>query len=57
MDVKTAIETGDAATLAQLLAGDPARADELIRWGENCRISTHPLHYVSDMLFKGVLAK
>lgn len=55
--MKTAIETGDAATLAQLLAGDPARADELIRWGENCRISTHPLHYVSDMLFKGVLAK
>ncbi len=57
MDVKTAIATGDAAALAQLLAGDAARANELIRWGENGRISTHPLHYVSDMLFNGVLAK
>jgi hypothetical protein len=57
MDVKTAIETGDAVALAQLLAGNAALANELIRWGENGRISTHPLHYVCDMLFNGVLPK
>ena len=55
MDVKTAIETGDAAALRRLLADVPARADELIRWGKDCRIATHPLHYVSDMRFEGKL--
>jgi Ankyrin repeats (3 copies) len=57
MDVRTAIRTGDAAALRRLLAEDPARADELIRWGRDCRIATHPLHYVSDMLFNGVLER
>ncbi|HEX7360872.1 MAG TPA: ankyrin repeat domain-containing protein [Bryobacteraceae bacterium] len=57
MDVKTAIETGDAAALRQLLDEVPARANALIRWGKNCRIATHPLHYISDMLFEGKLAK
>jgi hypothetical protein len=57
MDVKTAIETGDAAALRRLLADVPARADELIRWGKDCRIATHPLHYISDMLFEGKLQK
>ena len=57
MDVKTAIETGDAAALRRLLADVPARADELIRWGKDCRIRTHPLHYISDMLFEGTLHK
>ena len=55
MDVKTAIETGDAAALRRLLADVPARADELIRWGKDCRIATHPLHYFSDMRFEGRL--
>ncbi len=55
MDVKTAIEAGDAAALRRLLADVPARADELIRWGKDCRIATHPLHYVSDMRFEGRL--
>ena len=55
MDVKTAIETGDVANLRRLLADVPARADELIRWGKDCRIATHPLHYVSDMRFEGRL--
>jgi uncharacterized protein len=55
MDAKTAIETGDAAALRRLLADVPARADELIRWGKDCRIATHPLHYVSDMRFEGRL--
>lgn len=57
MDVKTAIETGDAVVLRRLLAEVPARADELIRWGKDCRIATHPLHYISDMLFEGKLQK
>ena len=57
MEVRTAIRTGDAAALRRLLAEDPARADDLIRWGSDCRIATHPLHYVSDMLFNGVLER
>ncbi len=52
MDMKAAIETGDAEALHRLLAERPSRADELIQWG-HCR--THPLHYISDMLFTGVL--
>ena len=57
MDVKTAIQTGDAAGLRSLLAEDRARANELIEWGKNCEIRTHPLHYVSDMLFDGTLQR
>jgi hypothetical protein len=57
MDVKTATMNGDAAALRQILAADPAQANALVSWGENCRILTHPLHYVSDMLFNGVLPK
>jgi len=56
-DVKTAIESGDAALLADLLAHDPALANHQIQWGKTCEISTHPLHYVSDMLFGGILQK
>jgi len=56
-DVKTAIEAGDATALRRILAEVPVRANELIRWGRDCRIATHPLHYVSDMLFNGVLQK
>ena len=55
MDVKTAIESGDVSALRLLLREDPVRANELIHWGDNCRIQTHPLHYVSDMLFNGTL--
>jgi len=56
-DVKTAIETGDATALRRILAEAPVRANELIRWGKDWRTATHPLHYVSDMLFNGVLPK
>src|SRR5271165_2243388 len=55
MDVKTAIRNGEAAALRRLLAKDAARANALIRWGVNDCILTHPLHYVSDMLFDGTL--
>jgi hypothetical protein len=57
MTVRAAIESGDAEALQRLLAEDASRANALVRWGEADRISTHPLHYVSDMLFNGILAK
>src|SRR5579872_4303612 len=56
MDVKTAIRTGDTSALRLLLA-DSSRANALIAWGTNDCILTHPLHYVCDMLFEGVLTK
>ena len=57
MDVKTAIRNGDVDTLRRLLIEDSSRANALLRWGENDCILTHPLHYVSDMLFEGALQK
>ena len=57
MDVKTAIRNADAAVLRQLLAEDSSRANELIRWGEIKPCFTHPLHFISDMLFEGTLPK
>jgi ankyrin repeat protein len=54
MDVKAAIDTGDSAALRRLLSEDSSRANELIRWG---KCLTHPLHYISDMLFSGTLQK
>jgi hypothetical protein len=55
VDIKTIIETMDAAALRQLLADDPSQANALISWGEDReqdqRNITHPLHYVSDVLF------
>jgi uncharacterized protein len=57
MDVKTAIRNGDAAALRGLLAEDSARANQCIGWGKNCEIRTHPLHYVSDILFEGTLER
>ncbi len=56
-DVKSAIQAGEAGALRDLLAGDPARANQLIEWGKNGEIRTHPLHYVSDMLFDGTLKR
>lgn len=57
MSVKKAIRKGDAAALQLLLAEDPSRADKLIRWGPNDRLFTHPLHYISDMIFDGTLKR
>ena len=56
MDVKEAIRTGDAEAL-RLLTEDASRANALIRWGKNGCVLTHPLHYISDMLFAGTLRK
>jgi hypothetical protein len=57
MDVKTAIRTGDAEALRRLLIEDSSRANVLVRWGPTDCTLTHPLHYVSDMLFEGTLKK
>jgi uncharacterized protein len=57
MNVKAAIRRGDVETLRSLLTADPSRANALIRWGENRRIHTHPLHYVCDMVFDRTLKR
>src|SRR5579872_1641462 len=54
IDVKGVIDTGDSAALRRLLAEDSSLANEPIRWG---KCLTHPLHYISDMLFSGTLQK
>ena len=59
MDMRTAIETMDAAALGRLLADDPALANGLISWGEDKghRNLTHPLHYICDVLFADAAKK
>jgi hypothetical protein len=57
MDVKEAIESGDAEALRRLLTEDASRANALIRWGKDGHVHSHPLHYVSDMLFAGTLQR
>jgi ankyrin repeat protein len=57
MDVKTAIQVGDIQALKRLLGEDASRSNALIRWGRKGCLLTHPLHYVSDMLFEGTLQK
>jgi hypothetical protein len=54
-DVKGAIQAGDVNRLRELLAADRSRANALIRWGRNDCIETHPLHYISDASFEGLL--
>ena len=54
MDVKTAIRNGDVDALQRLLREDSSRANALVHWG---KCQTHPLHYVSDMLFEGTLQR
>ena len=57
MDVNATIRNGDADGLRQLLAEDFSRANAFVRWGINDCVLTHPLHYVSDMLFEGKLER
>jgi hypothetical protein len=57
MNVNEAIRNGDAEALRQLLAENPTRANELIEWGNKKKCFTHPLHYISDMLFNGTLPR
>jgi hypothetical protein len=55
MNLREAIRAGDVDALLRLLAEDVTLANTLIRWGTNDCVVTHPLHYVSDMLFEGTL--
>jgi uncharacterized protein len=55
--VKQGLEDGDASALRRILKKDPAQANALIRWGTNDSLHTHPLHYVSDLLFEKKLQK
>ena len=57
MDVKDAIRNGDVEALRRLLTEGATRANALIRWGKDGCVHTHPLHYISDMLFAGTLQK
>ena len=57
MNVNEAIQNGDADVLRRLLSEDPSRANELIEWGSKKKCLTHPLHYISDMLFNGTLQR
>ena len=58
MDVRTALRRGDAEKLRQILSADPAQANALVAYGENCqKLTHHPLHYISDLVFNGVLPK
>src|SRR5215470_17644561 len=57
LNVKTAIRNGDVAALRSCLALDRSRANALIHWGNNDCVRRHPLHFISDMLFNGVLQK
>jgi uncharacterized protein len=58
MDVRTALRSGDAAALRRILSADPAQANALVAYGENCqKLTHHPLHYISDLVFNGVLPK
>jgi hypothetical protein len=57
IDVRTSIRSGDASELRRLLAQDPTLANALIPWGNNDCVRTHPLHFVSDMLFDNTLER
>lgn len=57
MDMKTAIRNGDAEAIGRLLGEDASHANSLIHWGKNDCVHTHPLHFVSDMLFEGTLKR
>lgn len=55
--MKQALQDGDVGVLRRILIKDPGRANTLICWGTNDCVQTHPLHYVSDLLFEGKLLK
>jgi hypothetical protein len=46
IDVKTAVQNGDAEALKCLLSDQPSRANEVIHRGNKCL--THPLHFNSS---------
>ena len=58
MDVRTALRTGNADELRRILLADPTQANALVAYADDCqRLTHHPLHYISDLVFNGVLPK
>jgi uncharacterized protein len=58
MDVRTALRSGDAKELRRILSADPAQANALVAYRDNCeKLTHHPLHYISDLVFNGVIPK
>jgi hypothetical protein len=57
MTIQTAIDAGDAEGLNRALASFPGGANELISWGPGGKNVTHPLHYVSDMVFEKAISE
>ena len=57
MTTQTAIDAGDVEGLSRALAGLPGSANELISWGPGGKNVTHPLHYVSDMVFERAISE
>lgn len=55
MDVKAAIDAGDAAALERILASDPERANAPVLWADNHEHLTHPIHYICDKVFARAL--
>lgn len=53
--VQRAIEQGDLGDLRARLDADPALANAIIRWGQNGKNPSVPLHYVCDMVFNGIV--
>jgi hypothetical protein len=56
MDIKSIIESGDAATLQQLLASEPELANAAIPWGGRGELLSRPLHYICDKFFDRTLS-
>ena len=55
--LREAIEQGDLELVRQHLVAEPGLANETIRWGENQKNHTDPLHYVSDCVFNQLIGE
>lgn len=53
-EIRDAIEAADATALRALLAAEPRLADADVRFGENDKHAVPPLHYVCDVVFRGL---
>lgn len=53
MNLRNAIEAGDAQALLDLLSASPELANAPIRWGRN---ESRPLHFLSDKVFDGTIS-
>jgi ankyrin repeat protein len=56
-EVKSAIEAADAGRLRALVEAEPALARSDVRFGPGDRHSVPPLHYVCDVVFRGLVGQ